>query len=668
MNKLLAVARAARASYIRTLLVTSPVLLVLAELLAFTRVRILSLGLILFVIMRLLPYGSGFFTKLVVSFGTAVGLVTGIATVAWAVHVPLSSGSILSVLFVLVATTYFVMKKRGIATNHPLKTNAHDIASAIVAAAAVILVMWPVLQESSGARLAMVITGGGDNTSHLEMVKINDLNHGLPYGTHNRVNNKYLYASYPQGWHFNVVFLKWLTEPFIHYQNVPRNFLLLFYVVASIWLGMLMFLMARVSLMIAERLAKARHALASIAVVAVCTAVGLHWILGLFTHGFQAQIASFVVFLLEVFFLIEAFERPAAKRYPALLWAMAAATCINFMWVFIVPVTFGLLGIAALVTIFQNKRLPPWYVWLGVVVLGAFASVQPLLYKLYPLHMDIPLVMQRGDVQQTSMYSLLFMAAIIGGYAAIRWGNRALRVVLGAATIALAYCLYLFFDQLNAVHELRYFYFKATYLFIMLGALILGAVAYEIMARVLREAPRAKGHLARVSAVALVVLALGAMVTYQVRSPYTDQYAQSTLTGIEVGTAWPLINAVSASPENGYYTVFLGACDRGSDIRASQLTEALAYTNMNSLPTLPSFNPGTPEESDQFKAIKEAILANSHTITIVSSDQVVENHLRAYLGDQASKAIIVSLDTTPETEPISQCPNRTRDLTQFPIQ
>jgi hypothetical protein len=642
--------------------------LVLAELLAFTRVRILSLALILFVIMRLLPFGNGFFTKLVVSFGTIVGLVTGIATVAWAVHVPLSSGSILTVLFALVSAVYFVIKKRGIATNHSLKTNAHDVASAVVAAAAVILVMWPVLQESSGARLAMVITAGGDNTSHVEMVKTNDLNHGLPYGTHNRVNNKYLYASYPQGWHFNVVFLKWLTEPFVHYQNAPRNFMLLFYGVASIWLGLLMFLMARLSLMIAERLAKARHALATVAVVGVCAAVGLHWILGLFTHGFQAQIASFMVFLLEVFFLIEAFDRPAAKRYPALLWATAAATCINFMWVFIVPVTFGLVAAAFLITIFQNKRLPPWYVWLGVVILGAFASVQPLLYKLYPLHMDMPLVMQRGDVQQTSMYSLLFIAVIISGYAVIRWANRALRVVLGAAAIALAYSLYLFFDQLRVVHELRYFYFKATYLFIMLGTIILGAIAYEILARAMREAPRAKGRLARASALALVALALGAMVSYQVRSPYADQYVQSTLTGIEVGTAWPLINAVSPSPENGYYTVFIGACDRGSDIRASQLVNSLSYVDPASLNKLPSFNPGDGEEIGQFYAIKNAILSQNHTVTVVSSDQVVENKLRAYLDDQASKAVIVSLDNTPETEPITQCPNRTRDLMAFPIQ
>jgi hypothetical protein len=649
------------------LLRTNAGLLAIGEIIAFTPLRLLSLILIVFVLARLLPFGTGLFTKLIVSFGIIVSLVTYLAVIAWLVHLPLSSGIIVTILNICLMSTYLFMRRKGMNTAQVLRTNAQDCASLLVAIVTVLLVMWPVLQQFNGARLAEVVTAGGDNTAHLEMIKINDLNRGLPYGYHNRVNNKTLYASYPQGWHFMTAFVKWLSEPFTSYQNSPRDILLLFYLTASLWFGILMFLITRLACMVGEPLNGVKKPLATIAVVAVVTTVGLHWMLGLFMRGFQAQIASFTFCLFEIFFLIEAFKRPASKRYPALLLAASAAVSINFLWLFIAPIALGLLAAAFIITLFQNKRLPPLYIWSVLVFLGGLAAVQPLLYKLYPVNLGIPLLMQRGDAQQTSMYTLFFMCVIIAGYTTVHWTNRSLRIVFSSALLALAFSLYLFEDQLHTLHELRYFYFKSTYLFIMLATVILGAIAYELLNNTLRDSARkTRGRLHSAILITLVLIS-GSMICWQVRNPFTDRYVQSTLSGIDIAQAQPLIDAVSLNPGNGYYTVFLGACDRGNDIRASQLLESLSFVVKPQSATTISFDPAAPEETEQFQPILNATKQSGHTITVISSDQVLEHKLRAYLGDQISRVAIISINGNPQSEPISQCPNRTRDLERWPL-
>jgi len=647
-------------------------LLALAEVLAFTPLRVLSLGLAVFVGARLLPFAKGIVTKLAVSFILVTTLVVFLATIAWLVHLKLSSALLLSALAVCLAATQLLLTRSGLPTRGRLQITLHDSIALLVAVAAMLLVFLPVLQDSSGARLARLVTAGGDNTSHLEMVKTDDLNRGLPYGSADRVHNG-AYANYPQGWHLNVAFMKWLTEPVIHYARAPRNTLLLFYLEACLWFGLLIFFMVRLSLLVTELLPRRlRNPWALLGVAAVGVLVTLHWLLGLFIHGFQAQIASFTFLLLELFFLLLAAQQPVQKRYPLFLLATAMAVANNFIWLFIAPVTFVLVAVAFGAVVVRERRLPPLKVWIALAVLAGFAVVQPLLYKLYPAGIQIPLLLQLGDVQHTSMMTLGCLAVVAGIYTVVRWENRLLRWVSIAGGMALLFSLYLFIYQLNTIHELRYFYFKSTYMFIMLVAIVLAALVYEGLAWLLSQKNTAgKGQLPRTLRNALVItgtLALGVALGWQTRTPYVGEYVQSTVSGISGAQAGPLIDAVGAAPDSGYYVAFLGSCDRGDDIRASQLADSLAFAPAPSLPHGVSFAPGEADENVQFKSIRTFAEHTDHPVTVISSDQVLEHKLEAYMGNEAGKLKIVSMDATPETEPISQCPNRTRDIKAFPVQ
>jgi hypothetical protein len=79
-----------------------------------------------------------------------------------------------------------------------------------------------------------------------------------------------------------------------------------------------------------------------------------------------------------------------------------------------------------------------------------------------------------------------------------------------------------------------------------------------------------------------------------------------------------------------------------------------------------SFDPGKHEEKQVFASIALAAQLSDRPLVVFSNDQVLSGKLTTYLGDLNHKVTIIKMDGTPETEPIQQCPDRIRDLEQFP--
>ncbi|HEU5187542.1 MAG TPA: hypothetical protein VFT87_03495, partial [Candidatus Saccharimonadales bacterium] len=358
---------------------TTPGLLVVSAILAPTPLAIVAFAIIILVGARLTPFASGIITRLALSFSIISCLSGCLAVAAWLVRVPLNIAGVLLLLAGLTGIAVWYARKHNYSENKELKTNLHELSALAIALVTLILVAMPVLKDFNGATLLRVITAGGDNSAHLTMFKVVDLNQGIAFGNNNRVNPMPGAANYPEFWYFNVATYKWLINSFVLGKAESSGKLLgIFYGASLAWFGLLVFFMVRLGLRIAELVTKKQDFLGVLAALGVFSAIIAHWLLQLFTNGFQTQTASLVLLLAEVYVLVEAFRQSPQKRYPALIIAGLFAVGCSLTWTFLIPIVAGALAVCVLITIIANKVPPPLLATVLFVLMAAFIVFQPL--------------------------------------------------------------------------------------------------------------------------------------------------------------------------------------------------------------------------------------------------------------------------------------------------
>ena len=263
------------------------------------------------------------------------------------------------------------------------------------------------------------------------------------------------------------------------------------------------------------------------------------------------------------------------------------------------------------------------------------------------------------------MYPLLTILAILVVYTYFRFENIRLRILFLYALVAILFSIGLMEYQLAKVHAVRYYYFKSTYTYILLVAPLLGALGGELTQSLLSYRP--KIHLpswAHRSIVVAVVIIVGSVSFWSLKSVAFSNLVNDRLSGISPAQADAITNLLHQNPQNGYRLIPIGSCNRGDDIRAMLFANALAYTPNNSLPNINLNVELTPlNEATLFKQINYFLNHHPERIYILSSDQVIGNNLMQALGRNAHFIQLINLDPTPQTEPVSQCPNRVRMLT-----
>jgi hypothetical protein len=531
--------------------------------------------------------------------------------------------------------------------------------------ASIIFIALPVLKSPSSGTLLRVISAGGDNSAHITMVKASDLNQGLAYGLDNRVNQVPGAVSYPHTWHFSVAFYKWLLQalPFGAFDST-KTLLIIFYGSALLWFGLLVFFMTQCALRVGMFITKKYSGAATTVTVLVCAGVAIHWLLQLFTNGFQSQTASLLMFIAEVYLLVEAYNKKSDERYSLLLLAAILAVGSGIMWTLFMPIAFAIVGTCALQTAIANKKLPPLHVTLSFVGIGLFALFQPLLILAFPVGYEDgeSLILQRGFINPTSIEALVIIAAIAAVAAILHGKNKPQRVLFGSLVLALGFSAAIMVYQLHEIGELRYFYYKSTYAAIVLAGATLGAAAYYLTSKVLGSATKRASTL-----IAGIVLTAGALVVWQIKDPQATQYVDGSLGGMNTRTASAILQQTGRGTAVSANTTFMGNCNRGDDIRANLFVAALSK-DMVYKPN--SFDQGHHDETAIFKAINLQLRTSQDTISIVSNDQAITAALKSYLGSNANnpKLEIIDLDPDVQTETISQCPDRIRDIQKYPVQ
>ncbi len=473
--------------------------------------------------------------------------------------------------------------------------------------------------------------------------------------------------SYPQGWHLNAAFDKWLLRATDHYKDSPGRTVAFFYLYTIMWFAIFCFIVVRLGLYLVRERRKSTHFISKL-VVLFFLAIGLAlWFLPLFLSGFQTAIAAWLFLLIEIIFIIEACEASKLQaKYNYIALALFMFAGINYMWVFLAPVALLPIAVILLNTIRLTKSWPPFnFIFWGILALAS-ASFQVIVQMKVAPHTNVPFIDLTGFIDHTSMAILL---AVMTGIAIYFYYNRSLvrfKVVFLYTVAAIIFSIILMLHQLSTLHELRYYYFKSTYAFIVLALIassfIIGNTVNKMFLRTPKQSK--KSGVLHISFILIATLILGACLLTLLKPKILTATFQGGARGISQQQADALSTELVKDQVNGYRMIFIGSCNRGDDIRASDFANSLSYIPPRLIPHVgSSITLSRLNEDTLFNQINHYLDRETGNITIVSSDQVISQRLKKALGNNISRVTLIDVDSTLETEPQSQCPDRVRLLT-----
>ncbi len=632
--------------------------LIVGLVLSTTPLRFFAFVIIIYVGARLLPLSIGLIGKVVAAYLMIASANCIIAGVAWLLKLQLTSGLLLSILlFTLLVTVMFMHSKKIRLPAIPKLWMGDDLVAVAVAVAALVILFLPVFPRPNANTLAPVVIAGGDNSAHIEMLKTNDFNRGYSIGTDNRFNMASNLYAYSQGWHFNGAFVKWLIESFVYIGSSPSRILALFYTYSAVWFAILVFLMTRLSLMVASINGK-RKGWSRIAAALICSLGVAGWVLPLFASGFEPQIGSLALFLLEILFLLEAYDRPADRRYGYLLLAGFAAATLSFVWVFLLPLAALSLLLFVGHTYFTTKRKrPPIYFMLIGALLGLTSFFQIYIQMTHPesgggidAYGYIPYM--------PPLYPFIGVILAAGLYVYLHFTSLKLRILYIYGLLTIAFAIGMMVYQVTAFDEVRYYYYKSLHTVVVIAIILVAAIGSRLLQQVLVHRPQKISQAPHTVLVIGTLLVLFGIAFVAVKSPQFDDYYHKRIAGITPEQANTMVDLIAANPINGFRYAPIGSCDRGNDIRAILLAHALAYTP--AAYKEPTVVLGLTSSDKQFIYWQINLFLKRHKkdLYVISRDQSLNAGLFDYVGANSRFIHLIDVDPDPPATLLADCPGR----------
>lgn len=581
-----------------------------------------------------------------------------LAIIFWVARISLPTGLLLGIyiaglfLIVLFARSIF---EPYLPQN--LKTQKEEWIGLVIALMVGVIAFLPFWSDRRDTNLIRILGAGGDNLSHLELSRATDQSHGLIYGNLDEIGDKVTekLLAYPEGWHFNQSTAKQLIESMFGQLNLQKT-LLLYHFVAAAWLALLSFFLALLSFRLAQ-------AAVSDPTVAIMSGVFSSLVLisaqlfAFFSYGFQTQLAAFALFLAELLCLLTLYEADNERESTiGLILALIFATATSFVWLFIWPVAMAAVGVVLIDSLGLNlknftRRLP--YLVLTLLFTG-LGTLQIWIQSRFAVDGQGNHLNEPGFIPDVNNFLLLALLLTSLIYYIRRRNNPLVRLIGLAASMAAIFSLAVMAYQLSTVGEVRYFFFKSTYTFVLLAAILLSGLVAEIMAIMVNEDKNRR--------VTLILLGIfiGALVWTSGSKP-TRLYIEQKPYGMSEEVADAIASIAKYQPDRADRVVALGSCNREQDIKAIRwLMPLTGKTNLRQQ-GIAETQMLTSQKLTVFRQIKQyqQKLPDGRLI-ILAGDETMGQQLLGYLGSEADKVTLVDLDPGRTKKTEVTCPQLLR--------
>lgn len=603
----------------------------------------------------------GVLTRFILVFLSIASLNAILGFLAWTVNIPLGYQKVLLIYSLLAIGLVLFRAKRPQVKMPQVWINHDEIFALIVGLAIFCLATLPVLGNHKIVNVTRVIESGGDNNSHIELIQNIDKHAGYVQETYlsreQAIEAKQV--PYPQGWHLNLNLIKSSLEGAFGSFTLD-TFLYYYHLATAVGLSLLAYFFVMVALSLhhgSKRLSK----LAAYSSVGLVTGlIFLGPLFGLFVIGFQTHIAALALLLAELFLLLNlrGVKESADRRY-ILLLAVILAAAMPYFYLPLWPIALGaiavfmieVLGFSSLSTVARQWKQLAIVLALSLLGLGQIIMQLPYLGGGSSALNETGFILEPNNL----LLGILLAGSLI--YVIYQYGNERLRLVGQISGLTAIFILLVLLYQIATAGEPRYYYYKATYTFILLTAILLSVGLSQALDSVVKTLAKSRLMFLTLT-IAFIFISLS--LAWLESSKYFRNYWQRDAYGMSEELADAVITIVKQERQNAHRTIAIGSCNREQDIKAMRLARALSANGHTAQQRVIVAQAVSPKAINTFFFIKK-YLAEEGNLAVISTDRGLQNRLTEYIGPENSLKIrFVDLDYSRQEKKNTSCPNLLR--------
>ncbi|RYX79370.1 hypothetical protein EON76_01450 [bacterium] len=543
-------------------------------LLAVPTLRITSVIVPLICFYLLLPakhFGS--LSRAIISAVCVACSLACMSVLLWLCSVPITSLSATVTLLLIGALPLLI----GYVHKKPLESRFEwkriDIASGIVAAVAVFSVASPFVSHFQPSAALAYISSGGDNISHIELVKGMHTKQTLLYSDDAQSITSVIHkglVGYPLGWHTTPVYIG-TTLAFDVFTPGKILYLYIFFSILTVFT--LIYTLSYMLFTIAQSYSKRRLRL--LEYIAGGIAVLCFWVFVLFDlyqRGFITQLSSFGILLLLIIIanqIISTEKNESRIRYFLLGGLLLSG--ISMTWTFIVPVAALVFTAAIIIAI---RRAGHYHSTIRSLIGPALLVAPFILFQFY-VQLNYSLSSQRinesGDIttQDPYMIGILLLVLTTLLFEPLKRHPVIVRLLIFTLLVSFIFSLCIFIYQLSTIGKVDYFFYKSSYTVLLsMFTLFVGAVLLPNL--------HANIRIAKKILFSFTAILIFCIISLPQTAPLRNYHNGETL-GIGVRIADKIIRHDEDTQTDT--PIFIGACTRTQDFIATRIVSILTEKN-----------------------------------------------------------------------------------------
>ena len=628
----------------------------LGFLLMASRVPVLGFVLLIYLTSRLMSLWFGFVTSLVVAYLSFAAYLACLSIVLWQTNQRLIPGLVGGIWSFALLVCYRLKKREPtfIPTRKEL-FHKLDLLALVCSLVVGFIITRPVASNFNITTTAQEIMGGGDNMSHLEIVKSIDLNDGAVYGRYNRYNSTSVDGTYPEGWHVNVAFLK---QIFMAIQATPNstNILIYSYYFATVlWFMIFAYVLCLIALYVLDTIRPINAVLPPLIVLAAI----FGWLVTMFAYGHQAHAAATTFLLLQIFVLCVSCKQSKSqklKENPLVYIALLAAAGSFQAYYFDAPLVVLSLISGYAIYKYVSRTKPTLRELSAAIVLGFPCLVLFIVRYSYAIRLKEggQSIYAVSGLVAHSNFSVLLILYLLAVAAVVYFrSNRylvALTTIIGSVFIFAG-----ILSILYTLHHMPYSYyiFKVNLTCIAGLAVLYGALIGLIVQRVFLSIKPT-----RYAILFLVVIVLASIQgIYSSRSKVVDSFVTVTNYGADSRSTVAVMNYVAQHPDRDNNIIVFGSCNRAEDIRSTRFARAIA-ANRNGIVQYSPTGLGIQDKKAFFDDVVEYENILRGPLIIMANDRTLGKELRHYVGTDNKNFRFIDLDDDNVDQSADACPER----------
>lgn len=599
---------------------------------ALTPLKIFSLIGILLFGASLLRVRIGYFYKLILAFSIFFAINTLVAGVFFVLKVGLPIDLIL-IAYIIVLT--FLALPNNVSSKDILSILTPGSLWKIALSFALFLaIIAPVLSRNDFSAYTAV-SFGGDNVSHLELIKAVEQNKGYfyePFEVSKEVAMEGL-SGYPQGFHINAYLFKQVLEPIV---NLASNygFILYFYSFSA-----MMYILFAWLFFLATRGFLEKSSISPLPGLLATITLFTGTFFSLFALGSQSQIASMALFIAMLAFLNYSIKsKHREDKINFLCLAIILLGGISFTWLLLLPIAGIIVAYVFCAQYLKPAiREPAKYAKLIIVTFSVFltALIQPIVQFLY----SSPKNNGVNEVGFSITPSLYLVAALVitATFFLIR-KNRARRLWILALFVPSLFSAIIYVYQLSQVGEARYYLYKSIFVIVLVAVIIISAGVGEIVSQNSRALNKKTRYL-----VLLLTISIGSLIALYNNADPNGYLYQRAGGGFSKEVAVTAIGRINENPASGKSIISVGSCNRAHDYTATRLVGALSTGNSSARQALLKGQLTITKES-LHEAVAKYQIASAQDLIIISSDYQLQKYLEKKLQGGTRSEEFIDLD------------------------